>query len=395
MIGGVAIPPGASFIHPESWATELARRAPFPTNGMEWTRFDHDPRQLVEEAARLVGQRSDSFEVLLEGPWTVATCVFVAPDRLQHPLGAHVLPSHPNHPRLRETGLAEAIRGVFRLLDRQLGRLRDLAGADATVILLSDHGFRPINRTANLDRVLASLGLSSPTRTGQLARSLRRSNRVRRLLKTRVGRVVRSGTPRPQAFDWSRTRVYQSGSAGQLSINLRGREAQGVVDPSEHQRVCFEAREALLEFRDPETGERPVGEVLLAREIYRGQYAERAADLIVLPSELWTFGHAEALTGWTDWPTGSHRRAGIIAASGPGIAPGFLEERDIADLAPTVLALVGASYDGFDGSEITVLTGRRETTAAVHDGGSTDRADVSEDQQEAIAQHLRDLGYIE
>lgn len=395
MIGGVAIPPGASFIHPETWATELARRAPFPTNGMEWTRFDHDPGQLVEEAARLVGQRSDSFEVLLEGPWSVATCVFVAPDRLQHPLGAHVLPSHPNHAGLRETGLAEAIRGVFRLLDRQLGRLRDLAGADATVMLLSDHGFRPINRTANLDRVLASLGLSSPTRTGQLARSLRRSNRVRRLLKTRVGRVVRSGAPRPQEFDWSRTRVYQSGSAGQLSINLKGREAQGVVDPSDHQRVCVEAREALLEFRDPETGERPVGEVLLARELYRGQHAERAADLIVLPSELWTFGHAEALTGWTEWPTGSHRRAGIIVASGPGIAPGFLEERDIADLAPTVLALVGASYDGFDGREITVLTGRRETTAAVHDGGSTDRADVSEDQQEAIAQHLRDLGYIE
>ena len=395
MIGGVAIPPGASFIHPETWATELARRAPFPTNGMEWTRFDHDPGQLVEEAARLVGQRSDSFEVLLEGPWSVATCVFVAPDRLQHPLGAHVLPSHPNHAGLRETGLAEAIRGVFRLLDRQLGRLRDLAGADATVMLLSDHGFRPINRTANLDRVLASLGLSSPTRTGQLARSLRRSNRVRRLLKTRVGRVVRSGAPRPQEFDWSRTRVYQSGSAGQLSINLKGREAQGVVDPSDHQRVCVEAREALLEFRDPETGERPVGEVLLARELYRGQHAERAADLIVLPSELWTFGHAEALTGWTEWPTGSHRRAGIIVASGPGIAPGFLEERDIADLAPTVLALVGASYDGFDGREIKMLTGRRETTAAVHDGGSTDRADVSEDQQEAIAQHLRDLGYIE
>lgn len=395
MIAGVAIPPGADFIYPKAWAAELSRLAPFPTNGMEWTRFRQDPRELVDEAARIVAQRSDSFEALLDGDWSAAVCVFVAPDRLQHPLGAYLLPSHPKHVGLHETELAEALRGVFRLLDRQLGRLGQVAGPDATVILLSDHGFRPIDRAANLDRILASLGLSAPTRTGQIARALRRTDSLRRLVKTRIGRAIRGGVPRPGAFDWSHTLVYQSGSAGQLSINLKGREAYGVVDPGDYERVRMDAREALLAFRDPETGDRPVGEVLFAREIYHGQQADRAPDLIVLPTDLWTFAHTGALTGSTEWPSGAHRRAGIIAASGPGIASGSLPERDIADLAPTILALLGVSYDSFDGRQIDPLTPARVTAAAVEPGEAAERAEVSEDQQEAIAEHLRDLGYIE
>src|SRR5437763_2744373 len=97
MIGGVAIPPRASFVTPADFATELGQRAPFPINGLEWTKFERSPDRLVADARQLVRQRTSSFEVLLEGSWDVAVCVFLAPDRLQHPLGAFLLPTHPLH----------------------------------------------------------------------------------------------------------------------------------------------------------------------------------------------------------------------------------------------------------------------------------------------------------
>src|SRR5919198_2430049 len=74
MISGVAIPPGREFVYPPEWAEQLKQRAPFPVNGMEWTRFRTDPERLTAEAKRLVEERSDSFEALLEGYWDVGVC---------------------------------------------------------------------------------------------------------------------------------------------------------------------------------------------------------------------------------------------------------------------------------------------------------------------------------
>ena len=128
MIGGVAVPRGAAFVTPKDFAAELESRAPFPLNGLEWTRFREEPDTLVAEGRRLVERRTASFEVLLEGSWDVAVCVFVAPDRLQHPLGAYLLPSHPRHDEVEGADLAEALRGVYAAVDEALGRLRRAAG---------------------------------------------------------------------------------------------------------------------------------------------------------------------------------------------------------------------------------------------------------------------------
>ena len=97
MIGGVAIPRGARFVYPAQWAAELERTAPFPVNGMEWTRFRGRPGALVSEARSYVQRRTASFEALLMGDWALAVCVYVAPDRMQHPFGDRLLPAHPDY----------------------------------------------------------------------------------------------------------------------------------------------------------------------------------------------------------------------------------------------------------------------------------------------------------
>jgi predicted AlkP superfamily phosphohydrolase/phosphomutase len=405
MIGGVAIPKGASFVHPKEWETELERRAPFPVNGMEWARFQSDPDGLVDEVERLVGQRTASYEVLLEGEWSVGVCVYVAPDRLQHALAAYLLPSHPSYPRLADTPLGERIRSVFVRLDADIERLVEAAGGmgATTTVLMSDHGFRPITRQSNLNRLLAHLGFSSRSRTADATTALRRSGVARAVAGTRLGHALKRRLRAPNTLDWSRTVAYQSIAGGGVSLNLEGREPEGEVKPSDYDRVRVEIREALLSYRDPETGQAPVGRVLLREQLPQGPYIDLAPDLLVTAAPLWSFTQADELASPTEWPSGNHRIDGILAATGGRTVRGDLGRRHIADLAPTALAFCGVPVPAGDGRAIEPIAGApvvREHPGPETDGmAGLDRlregVGMSDEENEYVAQHLRDLGYIE
>jgi predicted AlkP superfamily phosphohydrolase/phosphomutase len=396
MIGGVAIPPGAEFVYPKDFSDELGRRAPFPTNGLEWTRVE-DAAALVEEARQLVKLRTAAFEVLLEGDWHVAVCVYVAPDRLQHAMGAYLLPSHPAHDELVDTPVGRDLSEVYRLLDSSIERLHSKAGADTLLVLMSDHGFRPVSHAANLTMILTDLGLAARARTAAATTALRRSALVRALRKSRVGHAVKQRVKRPSTLDWSRTVAYVSAMGGGVSINLKGREEQGIVEARDFQKVRAEVKDRLLAWRDPETGDAPIGRVFLNEEVFAGPHANAGPDLIVQPSDLWVLSHTNTLTAPTDWPTGAHRRRGILIAIGEGIPNSNLGERYIADIPATALAFCGLSTEGLDGRVIdeiarlsTVATPTAKSEPVRHQSH-----ELSEEDQESIAQHLRDLGYIE
>jgi predicted AlkP superfamily phosphohydrolase/phosphomutase len=409
MISGVAIPAGAQFVHPPEWADELERRGPFPLNGMEWSRFENDPEALVDEAKRFVDLRTRSFEVLLEGNWSVAVCVYVAPDRLQHPFGAHLLPSHPRHADVSETPLAASIRELYGLLDSHIGRLRAAAGPSATTVLMSDHGFRPIDRVANLTEVLCALGFAAlAPGSGRRARVSRAASRARvvarklavfeRLLEGDIGNAVRRRVRPHQELDWSKTVAYQSVRGGGVSINLEGREPNGIVPPHGFKRVRDKVRDALLAYEDPSTGLRPVEAVLPGEELYTGPYAELGPDLLVQPKRLWAFTYTETPSGTSRWPTGAHRQLGILLSAGGRTVPGDLGERDIADIAATALAFCGVASSAIDGRPIAEIAGGTgHSTHATGVGVPTSRtpANLSEEDQRQIAEHLRKLGYIE
>ena len=397
MIGGVAIPRGASFVHPRAFASELERRAQFPVNGMEWGRYRGDPKGLIEEAARLVEQRTASFQVLLEGTWSVAACVYLAPDRLQHPFGAYLLPSHPEYDRLAETPIAESLREIYRRLDSHLGRLAESCGPDTTTILMSDHGFRPINRTWNVNRLLQELGFATSARGA--ATSLVRSGTARRVARSRVGSALRRHVRSPAKLDWARTAAYESTLDGGISINLRGREPEGIIDASDYERVRRELQGALLAYRDPESGESPVARVRLKDELAPGPHIDLAPDLIAEPAPLKDFGHTRELAEWTTWPSGDHRREGILLASGGRTSGGELPERHITDIAATAVAFADVPSGPIDGTPIKEIAGRDFIRADESDETRVDRGRREDAMSEAddayVEQHLRDLGYIE
>jgi predicted AlkP superfamily phosphohydrolase/phosphomutase len=400
MISGVVIPEGAEFVHPSDWRQELDARAPFPVNGLGWQPRQWQPEALVREALDLVEARTASFELLLRGEWRVATCVYVEPDRLQHPFGAHLLPSHPDHERTRDTPIAEGLHRVFRALDEALERLVSVSGNDTTVVLMSDHGFQPITRVASTNALLERLGFAKRHAGATVRSVLRRSKFVRGAQRSRMGPALKRAIQPISGVDWAATRAYESVAGGGIALALEGRESKGTVPVRAYDSVRDELREALLAYRDSETGEAIVEAVLTREDLPPGRYDSLAPDLIAVPAPLWAFGNTDALSSATVWPTGTHRMSGILLASeGAAVRPD-LGVRYIGDLAPTALAFCGLDPHGLDGKPIEEIAGgvqlpdgRRDVLVA--DRESVPVVQTSERENEEMIQRLRELGYID
>jgi predicted AlkP superfamily phosphohydrolase/phosphomutase len=396
MIAGVAIPPGATYVYPDEWAKQLKRSAPWPINGMEWRRSRHNPIRLVNEVLSYIERRTASFDVLLDGNWDVAVCVYVSPDRLQHAFGAELLPSHPDYPQKSESDLGAAVRAAYTFLDEQIPRLRAAAGPNATTILMSDHGFRPINRVGDVTRILVDLGFANQSRGGGATAALRKSSLWRSISRSRAGRVLKRRMRVPSTLDWSKTVAYRSAEGGGISLNLAGREPAGTVARTDYERVRDDVRQGLLGWRD-EAGIAPIKTVWRREELYSGPHFDLAPDLVVQPNDMWTFSSMKTITADTDWPTGDHRRSGVVVSCGGRTVRGDLGDRDIADITATALAFSGVASSNLDGRVIDEIAGEltmREPAAVdpVERGGGDE---LTDEQHEQITQHLRDLGYIE
>ena len=152
-------------------------------------------------------------------------------------------------------------------------------------------------------------------------------------------------------IDWSRTVAWGDGGYyGRLFLNVKGREPQGIVEPSRYEAV----RDELIERLEAMPG--PDGEPL-GTKVYRPQdvYPEVrgvAPDLLVYFGDLeWrSVGAvragtvAEVFTYENDTgPDGAnHDRTGVFVMAGlPGQPTGLRDGLGLVDVGPSILKLYG------------------------------------------------------
>src|SRR5262249_7987191 len=82
------------------------------------------------------------------------------------------------------------------------------------------------------------------------------------------------------SVDWTRTSAYALGLGG-VYLNLKGREAQGIVEADDVARVSAAIAAGMTQLRDPETGRVAIRSVLTREQLYRGPYASESPDLLV------------------------------------------------------------------------------------------------------------------
>jgi predicted AlkP superfamily phosphohydrolase/phosphomutase len=213
------------------------------------------------------------------------------------------------------------------------------------VLIVSDHGFHSWRKAVNLNTWLVQEGYM--TLAGQAPGEKKLDD-------------LFGGGEFWENVDWSRTRAYAMG-LGQIYLNLRGREAKGIVAPGdEARRVADTIAADLLTMQDPATGARIVRAVYNRDEVYSGPFFENAAELQVGMEEGYRVSWQTTLGGSPagivypnakKW-SGDHGAfdykitEGILISNRP-VTAGATR---IIDIAPTVLKHFGvslpASLDG-------------------------------------------------
>jgi predicted AlkP superfamily phosphohydrolase/phosphomutase len=184
-------------------------------------------------------------------------CVFDATDRIQHMFWRYLEDGHPAAKGVSGAEHRDAIEQLYAHNDALVGRVMEQLRDGDLLMVLSDHGFNSFRRGVNLNSWLHQHGY----------------------LTLKDGSDGSSEWLRD--VDWSKTKAYALGLTG-LFLNLRGREADGVVEPgSEAAQLKAEIVEKLSGLSDEETGSVGITEVFDTSRLYAGPYRENAPDMLI------------------------------------------------------------------------------------------------------------------
>jgi predicted AlkP superfamily phosphohydrolase/phosphomutase len=406
VVAGGVLPASRSYTHPPELQNELDQNAGFPVNGMSWTTFRNRPEAFLDECAEITAKRQRAFEYLLDTTdWDLGVLVYVSTDRIQHCLMEYIHPEHPSYADMKDSPVAKQTRGIYQQLDEGLARLLERTNADDLVIFMSDHGHQPCTRACTMDRVLEHLGFLRFGR-GSFAFNLIRWGPGRRIARRLYdlfrlhGRISIPASP----IDWAASKAYTSVvSTGEgVSVNLEGREPQGIVAPRDYEKVRDDLAQALDEFRDPDSGNAPIARIYRKEEVLSGAFLDTAPDLLLVPAPFYSLTHARTMVEDADWLSGDHRLEGVIVATGPEVTAGPIADPSyLIDLGPTALAALGVpSAVPRDGKALSSLLGPDVTLeVAVGEGRGAGRAadegGLTSDEEDEVEEHLRGLGYVE
>jgi predicted AlkP superfamily phosphohydrolase/phosphomutase len=366
--------------------------------------------------------------LMQEYPWDFLMYVFRGTDRLQHGLWHFMDPDHPLHGAPGTAKYHDAILEHYQYIDRQLAHLLDQLDERTTLVLMSDHGAGPFHKYIYMNNWLRRWGLLKMKRTPltrfketMFTLGITPITAYNFLLKLGLGSLkgkVTKGRGQEKLarlflsfkdVDWSQTKVYSLGNAGQVWVNLHGREPMGIVTPgSEYEQVRQDVIDRLMTMEDPETGERLVDAVYTRDDLFHGPHSKRMPDIVFVPKgfRYLSFGEYEfashrlvdvsyGITGW-------HRQNGMILLHGSPVQAGIdLQNANIEDVTPTLLYLMGQPVPSdMDGRVLTnalrpdwIDTARLASVQETNQAESR-RTDFSPADEEAVRQRLQDLGYL-
>jgi predicted AlkP superfamily phosphohydrolase/phosphomutase len=417
-INGIMIPgfeapqPSRDVFHPVEIYDELHRK--FGELKFDWTfpvGQKLDIEGYLKHCEQTIRHRGEtSLHLLKNHPWEFFMVVFSTPDHIQH-----VFWRHPDGP--------EIIRRTYEQVDEYLGRFLEAAGEDVTTVIMSDHGFGPIDRLVYLDNWLSQNGYLGRPRMSLQQQAVRTGKRtLKRLLPVQMRKSLRSrfsdlkgrleNAEHTASIDWSRTRAYSYGMYGNIYINLKGRQPNGIVDPADYDALCEEITARLFDLVDPACGQTVVENVYRKEQIYSGPQIEDAPDLVVHWRDYAYFtkrgiDHGDEIFGddlmvdASEFPhTGTHRLHGVFILHGPQIKPRPEVDAHITDLAPTILQILGeplpSDMDGRVLSELLdeSLEAPTRRVGDLQPVGAAASA-MSADDDASLRERLRSLGYIE
>jgi predicted AlkP superfamily phosphohydrolase/phosphomutase len=372
--------------------------------------------------------------LLKKEPYAFFMYVFGIVDVLQHQFW-YLVEADPKNLNEPDRALRDKVIAIFEQVDESVGEMAKQADDNTLIVLMSDHGFGPMKGFMHVNNFLLDNGylVLEKGAMSQLKRALFRAGvtpqnvhltlkSLKLDLRRKFNRGRAYGTLRRfflsfDDVDWDKTRAFALGHIGQIYVNLKGRQPQGIVEPgAAYEALRDELRIKLTQLKHPQTGEPLIARVLNREEIYHGELSDNTPDLLLLPADFkyLAFGESEfasnKLVGPTLGHTGHHRLEGIGALIGPNVQVGAqIQNASLIDLAPTILFALGLpippDMDGrvlteaFKAEFVNQQGIKYDTAAAVRTDPTTllvtgSGGTYSEEEEEEVTQRLADLGYV-
>jgi predicted AlkP superfamily phosphohydrolase/phosphomutase len=315
---------GAEFTYPRSFRQTLDSVAGGYIIDVKEFRTD-DKDRLLGQIREMTRRRFLAIRHLLrEEEWDFLMAVEMGPDRIHHGFWKHFDAAHPRH----EPGSshAEAVRDYYRLLDQELDGLLGLLDPQDTLLIVSDHGARPMAGGVCINEWMRQKGhlslLSEPVSPARL---------------------------HPDLVDWDRTRAWSEGGYyARVFLNVRGREPRGAVAAGDQGGFRHDLAQELREMEGPD-GRALGNRILIPEETYRACRGV-PPDLIVYLGDLdWRSlgsvgtGGLYAMENDTGPDDANHDPLGILLIREPwrDKGAGEIHGAHLLDVAPTVLDRLG------------------------------------------------------
>lgn len=405
-----------SFVHPRRLHAELTQRfGPLVISDLNEVAIGRGWHEHAREVlCRDVARRAEiALDLLRRGPWDVFFTLFGESDTAGHHFWMFHDAASPRH---RPGALAGALLDVYRAIDAAVGRIVAAAPADATVLLLSDHGMGGAGtRMVSLNRRLAECGLLRLVpRAGDAVLRGARAAALRLVPRRLQGRLLRGlgaryatrleAASRFAGIDWRATRAFSEelNYFPAVWLNVAEREPLGTVAHDDYDAACGAVIDALESWRDPDTGAAVVARARRRRDVY-GDAPElaRAPDVVVDfaledgysttlvrgdgrpgPS-VWRLRRDEYVGAKGRGMNGTHREHGLYAWVGGDVASGEGSDTDLPALGRAVLERAGIPAAG----------AAAERSAAGAEALGLPR--YTAEEESVLEARLRSLGYLE
>ncbi|MFH0832894.1 MAG: alkaline phosphatase family protein [Candidatus Aenigmatarchaeota archaeon] len=276
--------------------------------------FLEQVRQIEDERTKMFWHEFDNFN---SGVYAFA---FDANDRLQHIFWENKVLS--NSSRIK---IPKEIEEYYADKDKFIGEVLQKIDGNTSLIVFSDHGFSSFERAVSINNWLVE--------NGYMTLANKPDNDAGELFSH---------------VDWSRTEAYALGFSS-IYVNLKGREAQGIVEQSNYESLLDEIIEKLSKLKDDKNSKKVITSLYKGEEIYSGEFVKDAPDIVIGFEPGYRMSWQTAMGGTADsvlmdngeeW-TGDHL---IDRSHVPGVIfTNFKlkkENPEIIDIAPTVLTIL-------------------------------------------------------
>ena len=426
LVSGFMTPPNVQdYVYPASLKEEIEREIGqlTPTRSESPVKRDLEA-SIIEDLRSSLERLGKGLPNLLEKyDWDFFMVVFQGTDEVQHRFWHLSDPNHPQFDRNDFSKYGDVILKYYQAVDMIISSMLNRVDlAETTVVVLSDHGARPLHKWVSLNNIFWRHQLLAFKRDPwtQLKLMLFRAGitpvniyrAVWKLHLSGVRKAIRNEETRSSLrglmislkdLDWSATKAYAPGGWGQVYLNMNATPADQYED------LRRKVTDVLAAASDPISGQRIFNEdnIVLREKIYHGPLLKDAPDIIALPDPPYQ-GYADYEFGFNSpvansiGISGTHSMNGILILRGSEIKSDVkMTTASIMDVAPTILYFMGLSIPkDMDGKVLSdaIQKQQLETKPPIYSSEaevtSQSSFTYSLEEEERLKKSLKDLGYL-